>query len=104
MSKKYGCTILLKGKKDVLASSGKAIGISGGNPGMTKGGTGDVLAGLLAAIYSHPSCHSPLRAAYTASLLNKRAGDMLYRVMKFNYSSEDLAGELPHAAWGLYKL
>jgi len=58
MSKKYGCTILLKGKKDVLASSGKAIGISGGNPGMTKGGTGDVLAGLLAAIYSHPSCHS----------------------------------------------
>lgn len=102
MSRKYGCTILLKGKKDTIASNGKITRVSGGNAGMTKGGTGDVLAGLLAAIWSHPACKSPLRAAYTASLLNKRAGDMLFRVMKYNFSSEDLASELAHAAWGLY--
>ncbi|MEM4633843.1 MAG: NAD(P)H-hydrate dehydratase [Candidatus Anstonellaceae archaeon] len=103
MSEKYRCTILLKGKEDVLAWEGKSIRIAGGNAGMTKGGTGDVLAGLLSALYSHPSCPNPQRAAYTASLLNKRAADMLYRVMKYNYSSEDLANELPFAAWGLYK-
>ncbi len=102
MSEKYGCTVLFKGKRDIIASSGKAVKVSGGNAGMTKGGTGDVLAGLLAAVYSHPACKSPLRAAYTAAFLNKRAGDLLYRVMKYNFSSEDLACELAHAAWGLY--
>lgn len=103
MSEKYGCTIIFKGKGDFVASRGKAAKIRGGNAGMTKGGTGDVLAGLLAAIYSHPSCPTPMKAAVSASFLNKRAGDMLYRVMGFNYSSEDLALELAHAAWGLYK-
>lgn len=102
-SKKYGCTILLKGKQDIIASGGKIVKIPGGNAGMTKGGTGDALAGLLCAIYSHPSCHSPLRAACTASFLNKRAGEMLYRILKWNFSAEDLAEELAFAAWGLYK-
>ena len=102
MSRKYGCTILLKGRQDTIASNGKVVHVHGGNSGMTKGGTGDVLAGLLAALYSHPACHSPLRAAYTASFLNKRAGEMLFRILKYNFSSEDLALELAHAAWGLY--
>ena len=102
-SKKYGCTILLKGKQDIVASGGKSVRISGGNAGMTKGGTGDVLAGLLAALYSHPACDSPLRAACTASFLNKRAGEMLYRILKCNFSAEDLADELACAAWGLYR-
>ncbi len=100
---RFGCSILLKGKRDFACSASASARIQGGNAGMTKGGTGDVLAGLLAAIYSHRSCGSPLRAAYTASFLNKRAGEMLFRVMKYNFSSEDLALELAHAAWGLYK-
>ncbi|MCX8198355.1 MAG: NAD(P)H-hydrate dehydratase [Candidatus Micrarchaeota archaeon] len=103
VSKKYGCAILLKGKEDVLAWRGKSILVPGGNAGMTKGGTGDVLAGLLAALYSHPSCPSPQHAAYAASVLNKKAADMLYQAVRYNYSSEDLAGELPYAAAGFYK-
>jgi len=101
MAKKYGCTILLKGKKDAIASPGRLIHVSGGNAGMTKGGTGDVLAGLCAALFSHSNCPSPLSAAYTASLLNKRAGDILHRCIGPNFSSEDLAGELAFAARGL---
>ncbi|VVB99477.1 ADP-dependent (S)-NAD(P)H-hydrate dehydratase [uncultured archaeon] len=101
-AEEYGCTILLKGKKDLLASPSKSVSVPGGNPGMTKGGTGDVLAGLCAALYSHPSCPSPLAAAYTASLLNKKAGDILHRCIGYNFSSEDLAGELAFAAKGLY--
>lgn len=103
MAKKYGCTILLKGRKDCVASPSRHLFISGGNAGMTKGGTGDVLAGLCAALFSHPDCPSPLSAAYTASLLNKRAGDILYRAFGYNFSSEDLADELAFAAGGLYK-
>jgi NAD(P)H-hydrate epimerase len=63
---------------------------------MTKGGTGDVLAGLCAAIFSR--CPDPLRAAYTASRLNKRAGGLLHRRYGFHFSSEDLADELAGAA------
>jgi ADP-dependent NAD(P)H-hydrate dehydratase / NAD(P)H-hydrate epimerase len=96
MSKKYGCTILLKGVQDVVASGSKVAHVKGGNAGMTKGGTGDVLAGLAAALFSQ--CSEPLRAAYTASRLNKRAGELLYKHYRYNFSSEDLADELAFAA------
>jgi len=96
MSKKYGCTILLKGERDIVASPGRLVKVKGGNAGMTKGGTGDVLAGLCAAVFSR--CSSPLRAAYTASRLNKRAGELLYQHYHYNFSSEDLADELAYAA------
>jgi NAD(P)H-hydrate epimerase len=101
-AKMHGCTILLKGRADIAASPGRLLRISGGNAGMTKGGTGDVLAGLCAALYSHPDCPSALSAAYTASLVNKRAGELLSRCFGPNFSSEDLAGELAFAARGLY--
>lgn len=100
MSKKYGCTILLKGEKDIVACCGKLVKISGGNAGMTKGGTGDVLAGLCAALFS--ACPAPMRAACTASRLNKRAGEMLFRRFKYNFSSEDLADALAPTAAKLY--
>jgi NAD(P)H-hydrate epimerase len=100
MSKKHGCTILLKGKEDVVAFKGKALAVEGGNAGMTKGGTGDVLAGLCAALFS--ACPAPEKAAYTASVINKRAGERLFKRCKYNFSSEDLAGELAAAAAKLY--
>jgi NAD(P)H-hydrate epimerase len=96
MSKKYNCTVLLKGERDTVASMGKIVHVKGGNAGMTKGGTGDVLAGLLAAVYSRTD--SPLSSAYTASYLNKKAGEMLFRCFGYNFSSEDLAGELAFVA------
>ncbi|MEM2137482.1 MAG: NAD(P)H-hydrate dehydratase [Candidatus Anstonellaceae archaeon] len=99
LSKRYNCTILLKGERDIVASCGKVVHVKGGNAGMTKGGTGDVLAGLLAAIYSRTE--SPLSAAYTASYLNKKAGEMLFRCFGYNFSSEDLAGELAFVAASL---
>jgi len=101
MSAKYGCTILLKGKEDIVARGGRAVLVRGGNAGMTKGGTGDVLAGLLCALYSQND--SPLSAAYTASCINKRAGERLYKRFRYNFSSEKLAEELPLAAAPLYK-
>jgi NAD(P)H-hydrate epimerase len=99
-SKKQGCTILFKGKTDIIASNGRVERITGGNAGMTKGGTGDVLAGLCAALFS--TCPCPLRAAYTASKINKQAGELLFRKYRFNFSSEDLADELARAASRLY--
>ena len=100
MAEKYGCTILLKGVHDVVASGRKLVRVNGGNAGMTKGGTGDVLAGLCAALFSRED--NPLRVAYTSSRLNKRAGELLYKHYHFNFSSEDLADELAYAALFLH--
>ncbi|MFA6213661.1 MAG: NAD(P)H-hydrate dehydratase [Candidatus Micrarchaeia archaeon] len=100
MSKKHGCTILLKGGRDIIASEGKVALVKGGNAGMTKGGTGDVLAGLCAALFS--ACKSPMKAACTASKINKLAGERLFRKYKYNFSSEDLADSLASAAAKLY--
>src|SRR5581483_4852193 len=44
MAKKYHCIIVVKGQKDVVCSPTECVEIAGGNAGMTKGGTGDVLA------------------------------------------------------------
>src|ERR1035437_5494136 len=46
MAQHFNITILLKGEKDIVSNGSTTVQISGGNAGMTKGGTGDVLAGL----------------------------------------------------------
>src|SRR3989304_2306957 len=50
MAQKYGCTILLKGVVDIICGHQECRMVEGGNEGMTKGGTGDVLAGLVSAL------------------------------------------------------
>ncbi|AXS82640.1 NAD(P)H-hydrate dehydratase [Marinobacter sp. Arc7-DN-1] len=49
----YGGTVLLKGAGTVVASGHAAADIiSGSNPGMATGGMGDVLSGILGAVYA----------------------------------------------------
>ncbi len=92
MAEKFGITILLKGKEDIVCSKDKCLKISGGNAGMTKGGTGDVLAGLVAAL----ACKNDLfLAACAASYFNKKAGDSLYERVGYSFNASDLAEEVP---------
>lgn len=93
MAKRYRCTIVLKGKIDVVGSPSGAIQYNyTGNVGMTKGGTGDVLAGLTAALYCKNSAHE---AATAGIYLNGAAGDRLYKKVGPFFDSEDLLAELP---------
>jgi len=93
MAKKFGVVILTKGEYDIVASQDEAVRVSGGNPGMTKGGTGDVLAGLAASLYAK---NSAFLAACSASYINKRAGESLSQKMGIYFNASDLALEIPH--------
>ncbi len=92
MAKKFGVVILLKGEKDIVCSLEKCVEISGGNSGMTKGGTGDVLAGLVASLYCK---NDAFLAACSASYINKKAGESLFEKVGTSFNSSDLASEIP---------
>lgn len=92
MAKKYKCVILVKGEKDIVASPDDAVEISGGNAGMTKGGTGDVLAGLVAALYAK---NDAFLSAKVGSYINKKAGESLAKRVGLYFNSSDLADEIP---------
>ena len=91
-AKEYKCIVLLKGEKDIVSNGKETRVIEGGNPGMTKGGTGDVLAGLIAAL----ACkNDPFLAAIAGSFINKQAGDALYARVGPYFNATDLASEIP---------
>lgn len=101
-AKQYHCVVLLKGEVDIACSGGDCDAracvpgelwqIDGGNEGMTKGGTGDVLAGLIAAL----ACkNEPILAVIAGSLINKTAGDDLYASVGPFYNASDLASQIP---------
>ncbi|MBI5151896.1 MAG: NAD(P)H-hydrate dehydratase [Candidatus Pacebacteria bacterium] len=92
-SKKYGnVVILVKGPTDYVVSGDQLVSFEGGNEGMTKGGTGDVLAGLVAALYCTNEAFS---SAVVGSFLNKKAGEALYASVGPFFNATDLVGQLP---------
>ena len=93
MASKYHCVILLKGQEDLICWEKDCIRVSGGNAGMTKGGTGDVLAGLTAALYSQNE--NPFLVAQSASFLNKKAGESLAQKVGVYFNASDLVEEIP---------
>jgi len=99
-AKKYNCIILLKGQTDIVCSPSKCVQIEGGNAGMTKGGTGDVLAGLVAALYCK---NDAFLSACAGSYINKKAGESLYKRVGLYFNASDLADEIPKVMKGLLR-
>jgi NAD(P)H-hydrate epimerase len=92
MARKYNCVVLLKGRLDYICSPSQCQVNTTGNEGMTKGGTGEVLAGLTAAL----ACkNKPFLAANAAAFVNGLAGDRLKKRVGVYYNASDLADEIP---------
>lgn len=91
-AKKYSCTIVIKGPSTFVYDGDSVIEVKGGNPGLTKGGTGDIQAGLTIALLAK---NEPILAASAASYLVKKAADELYRKVGTMYNSDDLAAKIP---------
>lgn len=82
-----GVTIIAKGQTDIVSQGHETIEVAGGSAGMTKGGTGDVLAGIVCALYAKSPA---LSAAVTASLINKKASEKLAETNGPFFSAGDL--------------
>ncbi|NMB57105.1 NAD(P)H-hydrate dehydratase [Candidatus Beckwithbacteria bacterium] len=93
----FGLTIVLKGLVDIVASASGEIYLNKtGNEGMTKGGTGDVLAGLIASLYC---TNDALVAAGVGIYINGLTGDLLYQKTGPFFNADDLVDKIPEALW-----
>jgi len=92
-SKECKSTVLLKGVVDII-SNGKSVKLnSTGNPGMTVGGTGDILAGLVGGLLAQG--HNAYEAAYLGSFINGTAGDIARKDYGYNFLASDILKYIP---------
>ncbi len=86
--------ILLKGSMDII-SDGRRVKINfTGNPGMTAGGTGDVLSGIVGALLAQKA--DPFEAAVAGAFVNGAAGDFAFSKKGYHIVSTDLLQWIPH--------
>ena len=88
------CIVVLKGHRCICAfPDGEAYVISAGNPGMAKGGSGDVLAGIIGALL----CQLPVKqAVITACYIHAHAGDLCAKRMgEYAMLATDVIDEIP---------
>lgn len=87
-AKKHPCTILVKQSKDIISDGTKTLENWTGNPCMTVGGTGDILAGICGSLLAQKV--NPFDAACAAAYINGRAGDLAARSKKQALMASDL--------------
>ncbi len=93
-SAQKGSVILLKAPVDIIVSpDGNCKFNETGNSGMTVGGTGDVLAGIVGGFIAQGI--GPFTAAYCSAFINGAAGDELYSWKGNCFTASDLAYEIP---------
>ena len=87
LSKEYNVVILLKGVIDIISSNNDYKLNKTGNQGMTVGGTGDLLAGLVLGLSTKLDL---FEATYIASFILGLKGDEAYEKYGFNYTASTL--------------
>ena len=92
IAKKYKCVILLKAIDDIISDGDSDFIIEGGNSGLAKGGSGDVLAGLVCSFYSK---NQALLSATSSSILIKKTADKLFLEKGYWYNITQLIEAIP---------
>ena len=94
LCRRTGCVLVSKGyHTQIYTPSGEKFVNTTGNPGMAKGGSGDVLTGLLGGLIARG--YTAIEAAALAVWIHGYAGDALTeRCTAEAYSSRDLVDAL----------
>ncbi|MFT4963911.1 MAG: hydroxyethylthiazole kinase-like uncharacterized protein yjeF, partial [Halobacteriales archaeon] len=95
-----GHTLLVKAPYDVISDGDQTRVNRTGNPGMTVGGTGDVLAGATGAL---AATHDPIEAAAIAAYATGAAGDAVVDEGGYGMLPSDLLQALREVLWGGYE-
>lgn len=98
-AKEYNCVILMKSITDFVSDGETVLQIDGGNQGLTKGGTGDILAGLLTGLATHSDSIS---ASVCASYVLKKAADELLISRGYWYNNSDILDFIPKVVNSLF--
>ena len=96
-AKTHGCVLVLKGHNTATAApTGNVLVNTTGNAGMAKGGSGDVLTGVIASLLCQGA--TPVQAAGCGVWLHGRAGDLAAeRLSEYGMAPADLVELLPLA-------
>ena len=96
-AQKHGCILMLKGHNTIVAApEGNVLVNTTGNSGLAKGGSGDVLSGMILSLLGQGA--TPIQAAAAAVFLHGRAGDLCAeRLTEYGMTTEDLTGAIPAA-------
>lgn len=94
LATEMGIHILLKNPTDIISSNKGDISINKtGNAGLTVGGSGDVLAGIITSMIAQKV--DPYDACKIAAYLVGQTGDYLFKQKDYCFSATDIALELP---------
>jgi NAD(P)H-hydrate epimerase len=93
VSKNSGAVTVLKGAVDIISNGDKVRLSATGNPGMTVGGTGDVLAGFIGGLMAQG--HDAFESAYLGTYINGMAGDRAQERYGFNFTASQVANFIP---------
>jgi NAD(P)H-hydrate epimerase len=92
-AKKFNATILSKGQIDIICNQEKVKLSTTGNQGMTVGGTGDVLVGIVSGLITLGA--DPFEAAVAGAFINGAAGDFVASEIGFHIVASDIIGYIP---------
>ncbi len=92
-AKKLGAVVLVKGKVDYICSPERVKLNFTGNPGMTVGGTGDVLSGIVSGLMAQNV--DPFEAAVAGAFVNGAAGDFVASELGFHMVATDIIDWIP---------
>ena len=97
-----GCILVLKGHRSIVAfPTGEVYITTNGNPGMAKGGSGDVLTGIIAGLLGQLPVE---QAVPTAVHLHSSAGDLCAACMgEYAMTASDIIGMLLMATKNIIK-
>ena len=99
-AKKYTCIILLKTVDDIISDGENVIRLHGGNAGLTKGGTGDILAGIVSGL---SATSDPFVSAIVTSYLLKKTAEDLFLSKGNWYTANDILSQFPEVFHALTK-
>ena len=99
----HGCILVLKGYRTIIATpEGNVLVNTTGNSGLAKGGSGDVLTGIIASLLAQGA--TPVQAAAAGVWMHGRAGDLAAGAWTpYAMTPEDVVAMLPNVFSELLK-